>query len=268
MQRLSQQQTRAAIRRLGIEASMLPAFGLSDPAFGLRYDHHVHSRHQLMMPSVGTLWVETGEHLHVCGAAQAMWIPARCRHATTLGGYPARSIFFSTKNFPSPVRQAVCMTVSPALQALVQAESSDLSELSMAIRQQFYEVLFALVERSLRRPNLPTLVRPKSAGLIKATEYLLAHLDDITIPVLARHAGMSERTLRRRFIEEVNVPPETYLQSARLTRAMRLLESNPRASITEVALHVGYSSHSAFSAAFRRFTNRTPRAFRDSLARK
>ncbi len=74
---------------------------------------------------------------------------------------------------------------------------------------------------------------------------------------------MSERTLRRHFRGELEISPERYIQQARLTKAMQLLTDKlPVRTVTEVALEVGYSNHSAFSAAFRKFTGRSPVEFR------
>jgi AraC-like DNA-binding protein len=81
---------------------------------------------------------------------------------------------------------------------------------------------------------------------------------------LARQVGASSRTLQRVFLDEAGIGFSEWRQRARLTHAAGLLESvRP---ITEVSLAVGYTSHSAFTAAFRRAFGRTPAAFRANLA--
>jgi AraC family transcriptional regulator len=50
----------------------------------------------------------------------------------------------------------------------------------------------------------------------------------------------------------------------RIERAKALL-ANPSASITEIALDIGFSGTSAFSAAFHKMTGQTPTEFRRSF---
>jgi AraC family transcriptional regulator len=47
----------------------------------------------------------------------------------------------------------------------------------------------------------------------------------------------------------------------RIQRAKTLL-ANPNSSVTEIALDVGFSGTSSFSAAFHRITGQTPTGFR------
>jgi len=93
-------------------------------------------------------------------------------------------------------------------------------------------------------------------------DYLLNNLAEQSIPRLAQAVGMSERTLRRRFQNELALSPDDYLRQARLIKAMQLLRASQNQAISEIALEVGYANQSAFSAAFRRFTQQTPAEFR------
>ena len=68
--------------------------------------------------------------------------------------------------------------------------------------------------------------------------------------------------MRRRFLKELRMGPELFIQRARLIRAMQLLMANRGETITEIGLEAGYSNHSAFTSAFRKLTGLTPTAFR------
>ena len=52
---------------------------------------------------------------------------------------------------------------------------------------------------------------------------------DLSVPMLARKAGMSSRNFARRFVEEVGSTPARYVLSARLDAARRRLEESPEA---------------------------------------
>ena len=80
------------------------------------------------------------------------------------------------------------------------------------------------------------------------------------VPVTARLLGMSARTLQRQ-LAAVGVTYESLVARARLATAVALLEQTDT-KILDIALHLGYSDHAHFTRAFRRWTGRSPLAFR------
>lgn len=81
---------------------------------------------------------------------------------------------------------------------------------------------------------------------------------------VARHFGMSERTLQRRLKEENVVFQELLDETRRQLAEIYLRE--PRLAVYEIAMLLGYSEPSAFFRAFRRWTGRTPEQYRATLA--
>lgn len=79
---------------------------------------------------------------------------------------------------------------------------------------------------------------------------------------VARHLGMSERTLQRRLSEE-GVAFATLVEEVRAELA-RLYLGDPKLAVFEVAFLLGYSEPSAFNRAFRRWTGMSPSQFRTS----
>lgn len=77
---------------------------------------------------------------------------------------------------------------------------------------------------------------------------------------VARAAGLSERTLKRR-LAECGASYSALLEEARRERATRLLASDAL-SVEEVADRLGYSDAANFTRAFRRWTGAAPRAWR------
>jgi len=76
---------------------------------------------------------------------------------------------------------------------------------------------------------------------------------------VAEQLGVSPRTLRRR-LEQENTSYQKIVDHVRKERALRHLVDENR-SIDEVAFLLGFSDHSAFIKAFRRWTEKTPSDF-------
>ncbi|MFC7465064.1 AraC family transcriptional regulator [Brachybacterium sp. GCM10030252] len=81
---------------------------------------------------------------------------------------------------------------------------------------------------------------------------------------LARAAAMSRTTFAERFRAVAGMPPLAYLSRWRMLLAQHALrEAGTRISV--LARELGYSSESAFSAAFKREVGMAPRTFRQGL---
>lgn len=76
----------------------------------------------------------------------------------------------------------------------------------------------------------------------------------------ARQLGVSERTLKRK-LQRAGTSFQKLLDEARLLRASALLEDSD-ASIETIAALLGYNDPANFTRAFRRWTGKSPRAFR------
>ena len=68
---------------------------------------------------------------------------------------------------------------------------------------------------------------------------------------MARKAGLTERTLLRRFRSATGHTPSEYVQTVRVEEAKQALETSD-SSIDEIALEVGYTEPSAFRTAFKK----------------
>lgn len=87
--------------------------------------------------------------------------------------------------------------------------------------------------------------------------------DPITRSDLAVALGVSENYLTDLFHREMGVSLWTYLNRYRITQAKALLVST-EAKITDIALRVGFNDPAYFSRVFRRYTGRSPKAFRNA----
>jgi transcriptional regulator GlxA family with amidase domain len=85
--------------------------------------------------------------------------------------------------------------------------------------------------------------------------------DDLTLDDIAGHAGMSTRTLNRRFREQTGSTPRQWLLRTRIRRAQHLLESTGH-PVDRIAGQVGFGSPTAFRDRFRRVVGTSPQAYR------
>jgi len=101
------------------------------------------------------------------------------------------------------------------------------------------------------------------AGWIEeCVEYMELHATEgITVQQVADFAGVHRSYFTNVFTGQVGMPPMKYLQKIRMDKAKRLLmETN--ASITEIALSLGYPSLYTFTRAFKIYYRASPLAMR------
>lgn len=87
--------------------------------------------------------------------------------------------------------------------------------------------------------------------------------EDITLGRLARELGYSEYYISRKFREISGMQFRDYLRYRRLAFALRELRDT-QAGILDIALKYGFSSHEAFTRAFREAYDITPSEYRRS----
>jgi AraC-like DNA-binding protein len=80
------------------------------------------------------------------------------------------------------------------------------------------------------------------------------------LPAIARELGLSIRTLKRRLADE-GVSYTSLLEERRRLLAVELLSTDR--GVGEIAERLGYSDATSFTRAFRRWTGKSPRAFRE-----
>jgi AraC family transcriptional regulator len=88
--------------------------------------------------------------------------------------------------------------------------------------------------------------------------------DNIPLATLAELARLSPYHFSRSFKHSFGMPPHRYHARRRIERAKQLL-ANRELSVTTIALDVGFSETSTFTAAFHRLTGQTPSRYRRNL---
>ena len=129
-----------------------------------------------------------------------------------------------------------------------------------------------LLHELLRLNNGVATTTPLARGGLAAWQqkrvarYIEEHLSD-TIPLtaLADMVELSPYHFARAFKHSFGVPPHRYHMTRRVAQAKVLL-TRSAVTVTEIALKVGFSETSSFTAAFRKLTGYSPTEFRRSLA--
>jgi AraC family transcriptional activator FtrA len=114
-------------------------------------------------------------------------------------------------------------------------------------------------QRDGHQPQLlPDPLPQRQDQLAGVLEHLAAHLQDREpISVVARRMGLSERTLRRRFHDQIGATPGQWILAERLRHAQRLLETTDL-PVETIAHSVGLASATALRRQFRRELAMTP----------
>ncbi|MCC6415322.1 MAG: helix-turn-helix transcriptional regulator [Opitutaceae bacterium] len=103
-----------------------------------------------------------------------------------------------------------------------------------------------------------------SPRMRRSVDYIAAHpAEPLYVSDLARHVGLSESRFKARFRREVGLPPGESIMRAKIEVACTRLR-HPNASITNVAHALGFSSSQYFATVFRRYTLKTPSAYKAS----
>ncbi|WP_328467958.1 helix-turn-helix domain-containing protein [Actinoplanes sp. NBC_00393] len=108
---------------------------------------------------------------------------------------------------------------------------------------------------------------PRGSGLEPLLRWMQENTEvDLTLADLAGRAGMSIRTLNRRFREQTGTTPLQWLLRARIRRAQHLLEATDQ-PVEQIAGRVGFGSPTAFRDRFKRVVGTSPHSYRAAFRR-
>lgn len=223
---------------------------------------HWHARAQFVYAVAGTMSVRTPRRAWIVPPTRALWVPARTVHEIrTYETVEMRSLYVRLDHSQDMPVDCAVLAVTPLLRELVvrAAEARPAGDGGADDQHELLMRLMMAEIRTLDRCALD-LPLPESADLGALCEAILADLATRRASALdARAMGTSARTLYRRFLRETGITFARWKQQARLLEAIRRLSGG--ASVTAVALDLGYDSPSAFSNMFRRALGVAPRAY-------
>lgn len=93
---------------------------------------------------------------------------------------------------------------------------------------------------------------PLPRNLARAVRYLRDNLrEPLTLALLVRASGLTERTLHKQFDRFLGMPPVAYLRRLRLLAAREALSQPTAPSVSEVAVSVGFAHLGRFAIAYK-----------------
>ena len=225
---------------------------------GHRIPAHAHEWHQLVHARSGVMRLMAEDRVWLVPPTRAIWVPAGVVHQFVVRGEVAfRTLYLAPD--AAVAKGLTGLEVAPLLTELV----SHIARIGMLDRRvsehlHLKAVLIDLLEAA--RSNDLSLPLPKDARARRLADRLQADPTDKTdLGRLAADAGASLRTLQRCFARETGLSLDAWRQKARLIASTASLAAG--ASVTEAAFCCGYSSPSAFIAAFGRLFGATPGQF-------
>lgn len=236
---------------------------------------------QLALPYRGLFVWEVGEDAVVGDATQALFVTGgetfRLRHPLP-GGYaelivtPSEALLdeLTRPEGPRPRHHPLFRRRSRRLDARLQLlRARFLAWADGPLDPLAAEEHVVRLLRLALHPDAPPRPPARSTRRLveRAKTYLAAELGrSITLAEVASAAGASPGYLTELFRAVEGLPLHAYLNALRLSRALAEL---PHANdLTALALELGFSSHSHFSARFRRAFGLTPSELRRSLRRR
>ncbi|CAN5496529.1 helix-turn-helix transcriptional regulator [soil metagenome] len=222
-------------------------------------------RHYLLCVSSGALRLE---------ARGQSWVLPPARAALVAAGEPIQvaipqpattsSMLFAPGFAPPPPAPLTVFDLSPLARSLVSACVAwpDAEGPLPPYERSLFGALAAVAWRLAERPSPVSLPAGRSPELRRALAMTAADLAaEPTFEAVAHEVGLAPRSLARRFEDECGMTWRAVVRRMRVLRAIEELARGEQ-SVTAVAHAVGYTSLSAFNAAFRDLTGRTPTEYR------
>jgi AraC-like DNA-binding protein len=221
---------------------------------------HRHPWVQLSYAIRGVLHVHTPTGSFVAPPQRAVWMPPDMDHAVfSFANTEMRGLYLDPQLFDAAHSRCRVIEITPLTHELIKQFSSRPPEYDEdgedgRLARVLVDQLRAASEVSLSLPL------PQDARVLQLCRQLQDAPDDNrTLGEWGEALGASEKTLRRILLRETGLTFRSWRQRMRLLGALEALGRGT--AVTQVALNAGYSSTSAFIAAFREQFGVTPGDF-------
>jgi len=208
--------------------------------------------------------------------SQSLLLPANCPTHWHYSGTVDFAVFYfpdSSTGVSERLRQLAAASGAP-----VSFSDALVSALAQQIVRELHKGLgsdddfMAMLVPVMLEQVFRVLTTPETGGFnprhihFARLQAVLAHIcenpaGDLSVPALAKLAGVSVAHFRRLFLEAMGTPPHRYVLATRLEQARKLLATTT-IPIAQIADECGFSSQSHFTACFREAHASTPAEYR------
>lgn len=218
---------------------------------------HQHDCAQLLHSLSGVVRVDTASGCWVVPPGRGVWLPADTPHSLRISGnVAARTLFIDPLARADLPATCQIVQISALLRELILASLTLPESYAPGSRD---ERVYELILDEIRvMPVLPFHLPEPQSEPLRTLSLRIRHSpgEPWSSAQAANALGMSERTLNRHFQQQTGLRYGEWVRRARLMEALvRLAQGQP---VLRVALDLGYGSHSAFTAMFRRVMGISP----------
>lgn len=230
---------------------------------GFANEPHAHPRAQLALCYAGLARLRVGEDDWFAPARHGVWIPAGLRHQLTAQTRVELHNLFVDARFSArrglPDRPTV-VRATPLLRGVAQRLAAPTQAASRPAEMRRLAWVAIDEMTRLEQPDL-RLPGGRDPRVVAAMRRLIADPGDrLDAAHIARQAGASDRTLARLFVRETGLTLRDWRSRLRFMLALEGLQLGETSA--SLAARLGYSTPSAFIAAFRKHFGAPPSAYR------
>lgn len=226
-------------------------------SMGWRVEAHAHQRGQLMFVTNGSMRVETRDGSWITPPGRACWIPSAAVHsAIYTQASKMQTVLIAPELLETLPKRCCVIKLTPLLRELVSQAVAINNQYTLHSRE--HRLMQVLVDQISTAQQAPLfLPEGRDPRLRRVTESLHQNPgDDRSIEAWAQIAGASARTLARLFQKETGMTYSSWRQQLCLIRAVEMLTEG--ASVTNIALALGYESTAGFTSMFTRSMGESP----------
>jgi AraC-like DNA-binding protein len=226
----------------------------------------IRPHHQLHYLESGLLVIELARSQWHLFPGRAAWVSANVRHRMLVKhASELRTVYLPRDAIMGPVPDCATLSQAPLVQEMTRYAMRFGPHEAEGRADRFFAAFVDMARDWLKPAPVYHLPRGRSPELRRGMSWATANLVNASVEGMARGAGVSTRTLTRRFRRETSITAARYIHAARMLAAMQQLGRLP-ARVSDVATAVGFDSLSAFSHAFREFSGVSPKDYRAAMS--
>ncbi|MDC7717981.1 helix-turn-helix transcriptional regulator [Vogesella sp. DC21W] len=228
------------------------------------FEWHIHPWGQINRISLGILELQLPERTLAAPAEYLVWIPAELPHAAHIRqALDYVSVYVAPGLAAQLPPQPCLIPQTPLLRALL----DDFCQRGVTAMADEWDTLQAqlLVQRMVQAGSLDDYLPDSHDRLLRPLLHALRAEpgNNTTLAAWAAQVHSTERTLARRFQQQLGMSFAAWRNRVRLLQALAWLKAGR--TVADIAAELGYATPSAFIAMFARHTGMTPERYRRQL---